>query len=285
MSEVLVRFVRDDGKEFIIDGDTWKIPEDGLDGFDFLDNDISTENNAQGDGSYQTGARIPEKDRTVKFELMNSNLNDLMRQLVRSFFNVKRTFKCYLTYGGQTKWCEGSIYQPSAPTANIYDRLEVSITLLCPAPYMYSNDDFAQNIASIIPIFEFTLEIPDDGIEFDTFAFAKEVELDNDGDFETYCKAVMIAKGNVTNPVLKKDDKYVKLLDTLQSGDVLIIDLVSSPAKITKNGENIIRLVDRTSSFTDMKFDVGNNTIGYDADNGSNLLDVTIYFNKRYAGV
>lgn len=282
---VLVKFIRDDGKEFVIDGDTWKIPEDGLDGFDFLDNDISTENNAQTDGSYKTGSRIPEKDRTVKFELMDSKLNDSMRQIVRSFFNVKRTFKCFLTYGGVTRWCEGEIYSLSNPTKNIYDRLEVSVTLLCPIPFMYSDDDFAENIAGIIPMLEFDLDITEEGVEFDTFAFAQEVEIDNDGDFDTFCKAVMVAHGEVTNPILKKDDKYIKLLDTLQADDVVEIDLVSMPPKVKKNGENIVRLVDRTSSFTDMKFDVGLNTIGYDADNGSNLLDVTIYFNKRYAGV
>ena len=282
---VNVRFIRDDGKQFIIDGTTWKIPEDGLDGFDFVENEISTENNAQGDGSFLSGTRLPKKDRTIKFELMNANLNDPMRQLVRSFFNVKRTLKCYVTYGGETKWCEGVLYTPSNPTKNIYDRLEVSVTILCPMPYLYSNDNFAKNIASIIPMFEFDLEIPEEGIEFDSFAYAKEVELDNDGDFDTYCKAVFVAKGEVVNPVLKKDDKYIRLLDTLEEGDVLIIDLESQPSKVTKNGENIIRLVDRTSNFEDMKFEVGLNTIGYDADNGSNLVDVTIYFNKRYAGM
>lgn len=282
---VSVKFVRDDKKEFVIDGETWAIPSDGLIGFDFLENEISTENNAQDDGSYVTGTRIPQKDRTIKFMLLNPNLNDPMRQLVRSFFNVKHTFKCFVTYAGNTRWCEGRLYSLSNPTKNIYERLEVSVTLLCSMPFMFSKDDFAQNIASIVPKLEFDLVIPEEGVEFDSFAFAKEVELENDGDVETYCKAVMVAIGDVVNPELIKDDKFTKINDTLKKDDVLIIDFVPKPCKITKNGENVMRLVDRNSSFNDMKFDVGTNTIGYDADTGSNLLDVTIYFNKRYVGM
>lgn len=282
---VKVKFVRDDFKEFVIDGDTWDIPCDGLIGFDFLENEISTENNAQGDGSYLTGTRIPQKDRTVNFMLLNPNLNEPMRQLVRSFFNVKHMFKCYVTYNNITKWCEGRLYSLSNPTKNIYERLEVSVTLLCSMPFMLSNDDFAKNIASITPNLEFDLVIPSDGVVFDSFAFAKEVKLENDGDVETYCKAVIVARGQVTNPKLIKDDKFTKINDTLEKGDVIIIDFVQKPCKITKNGKNIIRLVDRNSSFNDMKFDVGTNTIGYDADSGNNLMDVTIYYNKRYVGI
>lgn len=283
---VKVKFIRDDNAEFVIDNSLWKIPSDGLTGFDFTGIAITTENNAISDGSYLTSKRIPEKDRTIKAILQNKSMNKTMRQIVRGFFNMKHTFSVYITYQGITRWCKGELYSVSLPTDNIYNRLKLDVTILSPMPFMLSEDNYAQNIALIEPLFEFPYNKKIGELwEFSRFKFANSVELINDGDVETYCKAVMTAKGSVTNPKLIKGDKFIKILDTLETGDVVIIDLENQPVSITKNGVNIIGKTDRTSSFNDMVFNVGSNMIGYDADDGSNMLDVTIYFNKRYLGI
>ena len=103
--------------------------------------------------------------------------------------------------------------------------------------------------------------------------------------FETYAKIVITASGNVTNPVIKKDDKFIKIIDTLAQGDVVIIDLTGRKPIVEKNGTNIIGRTDKQSSFKDMAFAIGSNTISFDADYGSNLMDVTIYYNQRYGGM
>ena len=41
----------------------------------------------------------------------------------------------------------------------------------------------------------------------------------------------------------------------------------------------------RTSAFDDMALVVGTSRVGYDADNGSNLMNVTLYYNKLYAAI
>ena len=58
-----VRIVREDNKEFKIDGSDWKLLE--LDGFGAFENDISTVDKAIGDGSIITSDRIAEKDQTL----------------------------------------------------------------------------------------------------------------------------------------------------------------------------------------------------------------------------
>lgn len=209
-----------------------------------------------------------------------------MRQIVRGFFNMKHKFSVYITYQGVTRWCKGELYAVSLPTVKENGKLTLEVTMLCTMPFMLSEDNYAQNIALIEPKFDFPYNKElNEQWEFSSYKFANKVELINDGDVETFCKAVITVKGNVTNPSLIKDDKYIRILDVLESGDVIIIDLEKQPVSITKNGENVIGKTDRTSSFNEMKFNVGTNMIGYDADDGSNMLDVTIYFNKRYLGI
>ncbi len=283
---VTCRVVRDDGKEFLIDDVTWRIPSDGLEGWDYVTPDVQTESNVSGDGSYFTSERISERDRTVTAILTNRNLNEIMRDVVRSFFGVKRTFKVYLTYQGVTRWCEGKLIAYSLPTGNVYDFLKLTFTILCPQPYLKSVDEFAQNIGGVIPLFEFPfISDIEKGFEFSEYSFAKEVTFDNKGDVDTYMKIVMESRGDVTNPQIKKDGYFIKILDTMAKGDVIIIDLVSKPQTVTKNGFNIIGRTDRNSSFENMKLEIGTNTVSYTADVGENVLDVTIYRNLLYGGM
>lgn len=283
---VTCRVVRDDGKEFLIDDVTWRIPSDGLEGWDYVTPDVQTESNVFGDGSYVTSERISERDRTVTAMLTNRNLNEIMRDVVRTFFGVKRTFKVYLTYQGVTRWCEGKLIAYSLPTANVYDFLKLTFTILCPQPYLMSVDEFAQNIGEVIPLFTFPYISPvDTGFAFGEYKFAKEVSFENEGDVETYMRIVMVANGDVTNPKIEKDGYFIKILDTMVQGDVIEIDLVSKPPTVKKNGVNIIGRTDRNSSFENMKLQIGSNTVSYTADVGENVLDVTIYRNLLYGGM
>lgn len=283
---VTVKVIRDDNKEFIIDNFLWKVTSDGLDGWDMTGFSVNTENKAFGDGSFFMADRVPEKDRTIKAVLTNKNLSSTMRQLTRNFFAQKHTYKIYLTYQNVTKWCEGRLIAFSLPTKNIHENLILQFTILCPQPFLLSVDDFSKNIAEINPKFGFPyVSLVGKSFIFSEYKFAKEVFVENDGDVETFIKVVIKAKGDVTNPVINKDEKFIKLLDKLKFGDVVVIDLTQEPAKITKNGLNIIRLTDRKSSLTDIKLFVGTNAISFNAESGSNNMDVIIYYNKRYAGI
>ena len=143
---VTVKFIRDDGKEFLIDNVTWKIPSDGLVGFDSVPHEIKTQANAQMDGSKTQSKRVAEKDRTVKAVLVNRNLNSTMREIVQRFFGVKRDFKVFVNYNGNEKYCEGSLYAFSMPTENIYGFITMEVTILSPQPYLLSVDEFGKNI-------------------------------------------------------------------------------------------------------------------------------------------
>lgn len=286
MAKVLVRFVRSDGREFTINDNHWKIPSDGLEGFGSFDNAISIVDNATGDGGVVTSHRVSQKDRTIRATSRNVNLAEILRDEATSFFNPKMTYKVYLTYMGRTRWAEGRIEKFSLSTGNIYQPMTLMVTLLFADPYLKSYEDFGKDIASITPMAGFPYLCPvGQGAPTGVFNFASTVNLSNDGDVEAYCKVVMTAKGEVTNPKIIINGHYVRVMDVMSEGDVIIMDFAANPPTVRKNGVNYIGRCDRTSEFDQMGLLVGTSTLQYDADNGSNLLSVSVYYNKLYSAM
>lgn len=287
---VSIRIIRSDRKEFCIDGNNWKIPSDGLEGFGAFENDISAVDNAVGDGGIIVSDRIPQKDRTIVAKTTNPLLKDILRREALSFFNAKHTFSIYITYLGITRWCEGKIYKFNLPNGNVNRNLTMTVTFLCPNPFFKSFDNFGKNIASVVGMCAFphlcgiTKGTPQ-GITGGRFNFAQLIVLENDGDVETFCQAVFQAKGEVVNPKLSINGHYVRVIDNMVDGDVIIIDFTSNPPTVEKNGVNYIGHCDRTSAFDDMALVLGDSEVAFDADSGSNLLDVSIYYNKLYSAI
>lgn len=285
--KVKIKIVRSDNKEFHINGNDWKLME--LEGFGEFENDINVVDKAVGDGGIITSSRIGIKDRTIVAKSLNKHLNDVLRREAGSFFNPKLTYKVYLTYMGITRWAEGALYKFHLPNGNIYRTMTLTVTFLFSDPYLKSEEDYGKDIAAMTPMigFPYICNISEGrpyGITGGIYNFAREIVLDNDGAIETYCRAVFVAKGNVTNPMLIiGDDNYVKVLDTMVEGDVIEMDFIKAPPTVKKNGVNIIGKCDRTSSFDTMILKRGDTMVKYDADDGSNLLQVSIYYNKLYA--
>lgn len=284
--EVKVRIVRSDNKEFLLNNNDWKIPSNGLEGFGMFENDITVTANAVGDGGVVSSDRLAEKDRTIVAKSRNPLLNDVLRRHAISFFGPKYDYKVYVTYMGETRWFEGKIYKFSLPSENVNKNMTLTVTFLCPDPYLRSNEDFGQNIAAVIPMIAFPyLCAVNVGITGGRFSFAKQVFLDNDGDVDAFCKAIIKATGEVTNPALYVDDGYVRIIDSMAEGDVIEIDFTKQPPTVKKNGVNCIGRCDRTSTFDEMALKVGGSNVSYSADDGDMNLEVSIYYNKLYAAI
>ena len=286
MAKVLVKLVRSDGREFTINDNHWKIPSNGLEGFGSFDNDISIVDNAIGDGGIITSYRVSQKDRTIRAISRNINLTEILRDEATAFFNPKMTYKVYLTYIGRTRWAEGRIEKFSLSTGNIYQPMELSVTFLFADPYLRSYEDFGKDIASIAPLAGFPyLCTVAQGSPTGVFNFASTVNLSNDGDVEAYCKVVITASGPVTNPKIIINGHYVRVLDEMVADDVIIMDFAANPPTVRKNGTNYIGRCDRTSEFDQMGLSIGDSALQYDADYGTNLLSVSVYYNKLYSAM
>lgn len=285
---VKVKFIRDDLKEFLIDNEYWKIPsKEGLQNFGYFENDITLIANAVTDGSMIAAHRMGQIDRTICFYNQKPRVNNQVdRAELLTFFTANHKYKVYVTYLGVTRWFEGMIYKCEIPTQNINWRLDVTLTFICPDPYLKSNDNFGKDIANIKPMCAFPyLSSIEKGFTTGAYEFSRNVTLNNNGDSSAPFVAEFKALGTVTNPKLLLDGYFVRVLDVMQENDIITMDFAAMPPTIKKNGVNYIGHCDRKSQFDKMRLEIGDNTISFDADNGSNYLSVSIYFNKLYCGI
>lgn len=285
MDDVKIEIIRNDGKKFLIDNTDWHIPSsDGLQGFGELENEISKNENAIGDGTMIQSFRTGSKDRTIVFHnRFPRKTNQTLRNQVIEFFNPSRSYKIYVTYMGKTRWCEGIIYKIDVPTLNINWRIDVSVTFLCPDQYMRSYDDFGRDIATVYPMeaFPYLCDMESGRITGE-FAFNQFVVLNNDGYTKTKFKAVFKAHGVVKNPKIIIGKYYVRVITTMVANDIIEMDFTQAPPTIKMNGKNCIGLCDKKSSFNKMYLDVGDTEVSFDADEGTNMVSVSLYYNKLY---
>lgn len=278
---VIARFIRDDGEELIVDETDWGALT--INGADAASYEIFTEKKAVGDGDYVTGSRVKSRNLEIAADVMNPINNDTLRHHAVSFFNPKHRFRIYLTYMGITRFIDGLLSAFQCPAQYIHTKQKFSCFFICSDPFFNDVDDFGQDIASETPRWGFPyMDHPTYKTLISVYNFERVVRFAYDGDVPTYFRAKITADGEVINPKLIKDNSFVRLLDTLQAGDIVEIDF--EQATITKNGENVLAKVDRASDFTVM-MTPGDNTISFNADVGENVMHVRLFYNKKYLGV
>ncbi len=283
---MMINFIRDDGQKFTLGGSrsdsaAWGITK--VEGLGNAEYEISTEKNAVGDGDTITGCRLPARHIDLTANVKDVKNNRMEREKALTFFNPKYGFKMSVTRGGVSRWIPTRIEKRQCPDASPSNHVQLELALLCTDPLFYSADDFGKNIAAVTPGFGFPYISPiGKGFNVGIYNFAKLVEVENTGDAETYFTIRIEAFGDVENPKVVKDAAYIRLIDTLQAGDVVEVDMVAN--KIRKNGQNCIGKTDRTSSFSGMVLDVGDSIISFTADNGDTNMRVILYYYLRYTG-
>ncbi|MCM1295669.1 MAG: phage tail family protein [Muribaculaceae bacterium] len=282
IEDVAARFVRDDGLEFIVDETDWGLT--GIEGADAPDYEIFTQKNAVTDGSVVTGSHVGERDLQLSAAVMDASKNDQMRARVLAFFNPKYTYKIYLTYMGAIRWIQGRLKALKAPSGYIYTPQSFSAYFLCEKAYWQSVDDFGQDIAAVTPKWGWPyMDHPLYGRLADLSNFAREVVFEYDGDVPAAPTIILTADGEVTDPAILCQGSCIRIFDTMMTGDEIII--MTHPARVTKNGQNILNHVDRTSDFAGMRMQPGKNKVRYEAGHGDNNLHVVLRYNKQYLGV
>lgn len=284
---VLIKLIRSDQKTFVLGTGAWRILSKGLQGIDFPNFSVYSDKNGVGDGALLSGKRIDDRDIQIKCRSVDPKSNQVIRETTLAFFSPKYTYKIYITYQGITKWIEGELQGFSCPSENIYRPMELTVKFYCKDPLLKSVDDFGKDIASIkggfgFPYIECVTEkvIP---CYASIYSYNHEVNINNDGDATTYPRVTINFTGSTLNPKIYKDDYYVRILGTFSEGDIVEIDFENCTIK--KNGTNWIQHIDRSSTFTQMGLELGDNKMGFAADDGDGNMAVYVYYNKLYLGL
>ena len=164
------------------------------------------------------------------------------------------------------------------------------IQLFCPNPFWSDIDELKEEVALWEGAFEFPLEIPEDtGIEMGYRVSNLIMNVVNDGDVECGMTIEFLCTGTVKNPSLFNvyTREFIKVNQTFIAGDKLSIttQFANKRIELTRGGTttNILHYMDINSTF--LQLDVGDNVFRYDADEGIDNLEVSIYYKPQYLGV
>lgn len=297
-SQVVIDIERSDGQRFKVgSGTDWKLPSDAIKNWNNMDFAVTTSPNVIRDGSTLVSKRVNEIDRsfTAVYKGKDS-ANERARAI--SFFNPKFSYKAHITYMGRTRWCEGEQIGFTPSTFNVYQSPEIAWTMLCADPYMRSesgnDNEFGDSVPCFgLPFVSHRRETLPDGTKYPVGFIASKLIFDgknsvfNAGDVATWYRVHIDADGELINPCIDKDGKFVRVMCSLKAGDSLVIDFESTPPKVLLNGNNVINLTSRDSSFTGMEMQTGNNVFHFSVDNAENrgLARVKVIYYSRFLGV
>ncbi|MDD3212304.1 MAG: phage tail family protein [Eubacteriales bacterium] len=282
MSKITLKIVRDDNRTFTVDGSVFGLV--AAEGLDEPGIEVFTQKSALGDGDLVTGQRVSSRTLAFTFKARHPTLNDVLRRAATSFFIASHTYAVHVSRFGAGRYADECRLQSLAVPAEAVGRpITVQCSFLMPEGYFLSVDSFGRNIAGIEGRCGYPYAaLGEYGRLYGLYAYAETVCLQNDGDAEAYCKVVLTAHGTVVNPKFVTADGYVRVIATLNAGDVLVID--GRTKGVTLNGENASTKLDKGSTFSGIVFAPGMNTVGFTADIGANVLDVYVYYNKRFIG-
>lgn len=291
---------RSDGQTFAIDDKPIGLLE--LKGVDAPAMEVFTEKNAVGDGDTVTGSRVAARDITIRAKSRGGIKNAILRARAVVFFDPQFTYDVDISYDGVTRTARDCRLRAVAiPSGSLYQPLDITATFLCPYGYLDGEGGMdGVDLNSITPRLGWPyVSMMKDGVPgkarsglddapgmlFGVYNYDKTVVIHNRGSAPTWVRGVFTAMGpgTVQNPKLIHGDAFVRVLYTMNPGDVVDIDTEKRIVRI--NGVNALNKIDKASSFGSMRVDPGHSVIGFDADTNPDQLSARVYFQIRYLGV
>ena len=264
--------------------------------------EVFTEKNAVGDGDTVTGSRVAARDITIRAKSRGGIKNAILRARAVVFFDPQYTYDVDISYDGVTRTARDCRLRAVAiPSGSLYQPLDITATFLCPYGYLDGEGGMdGVDLNSITPRLGWPyVSMMKDGVPgkarsglddapgmlFGVYNYDKTVVIHNRGSAPTWVRGVFTAMGpgTVQNPKLIHGDAFVRVLYTMNPGDVVDIDTEKRIVRI--NGVNALNKIDKASSFGSMRVDPGYSVIGFDADTNPDQLSARVYFQIRYLGV
>ncbi len=291
---------RSDGQTFAMDDKPIGLLE--LKGVDAPAMEVFTEKNAVGDGDTVTGSRVAARDITIRAKSRGGIKNAILRARAVVFFDPQYTYDVDISYDGVTRTARDCRLRAVAiPSGSLYQPLDITATFLCPYGYLDGEGGMdGVDLNSITPRLGWPyVSMMKDGVPgkarsglddapgmlFGVYNYDKTVVIHNRGSAPTWVRGVFTAMGpgTVQNPKLIHGDAFVRVLYTMNPGDVVDIDTEKRIVRI--NGVNALNKIDKASSFGSMRVDPGYSVIGFDADTNPDQLSARVYFQIRYLGI
>lgn len=218
---------RSDGQTFAMDDRPMGLLE--LEGVDAPAMEVFTEKNAVADGDTVTGSRVAARDITIRSKSRGGIKNAILRARAVVFFDPQYTYDVDISYDGVTRTARDCRLKAVAiPSGSLYQPIEITATFLCPYGYLDGEGGMdGVDLNSITPRLGWPyVSMENAGALFGIYNYDKTVVIHNRGSAPTWVRGVFTAMGpgTVQNPKLIHGDAFVRVLYTMNPGDVVDID-------------------------------------------------------------
>jgi hypothetical protein len=253
-------------------------------GDDYMDVDVSLEDLAAGDGSYEKNVRYEKRtiDIHINSRLYSAAQIDATELLLKSYLDSKAAGVLTIYKNGVERTGYGRIESVKKPRGLKWnERPYVIISFVMPNPW-FLGEQMTNPFYSSSPLFSFPLAFPAGiGVSSGFVISGNDVTFTVAGHDAPGFVLTLTASGAVVNPkVMDSDGNYVIIKETLASGDVAVISTVARDKFTTLNGE--ICRYDKLSDFFALK--IGSNTLTVSADSGVGNLTKSLAWRERYRG-
>lgn len=275
-------------QEVLLTSDSIKLID--IKGISGLNNDINASQSANQVGSTYESSSIEKRDIDIvlRIKATTSEYRGLKRKLLNVFNSVYSGELILKNIDGEKKI---STRVTRAPNFYLDDnKKECEISLVALDPYWKDTNETKTDIATWKGSFSFPLIIPiDTGIKIGYREPSLIVNTNNIGDVKTGMRIEFKALGTVVNPELVniESQDFIKINKTMEAGEVITVttDFSNKKVSINKNGviQNGFNYFDLYSTF--LQLEIGDNLFRYNAQEGIDNLEVTIYHTSRYVGV
>jgi hypothetical protein len=262
-----------------------------VDGLAAIKNIIYTSKGVMQDGVMATGQSLDMRDISIEGSINSTEQEETLkhRQELIKVFNPKLKGTLRYEFGDFIKEIDCKI--EIAPTLPYTDATfkNFLIQLICPNPYWKDAAESKEEIALWKGVFEFDLELFQEGIEMGHREPSLIVNVLNNGHVACGMKIEFKALATVVNPSILNvnTEEYIKINKTMVAGEVLNISTSYGKKKVENvlNGvtSNAFNYIDFQSTF--LQLDPGDNLLRYNADTGIDNLEVSIYYAPQYLGV
>ena len=256
---------------------------EGIEASSYTINTISSEQ----DGAIVTSEKVEPREITITGDIEKNENETKNREKLIRFFNPKSTGIFYITRNDKERKIQYRVSSFNFETNKMYEYIQFTISLESTEdPYFEDAKNKGNNLALISPQFTFPFVSMTNRKKVMGYRVYKQyMPLINDGDKETGLEIIITAKrGQMKNiKFTLNNSDYIKVNQTLNQWDVLVINTNPRKKSVTLNGTNIINKIDRNSTFFSLK--IGKNILKYECEDGATNVDIDVQFYRKFLGV
>lgn len=260
-----------------------------IDGISSVDNTLYTFKGSGQHGETVTGMTLEPRIITVDGQIRDNT--DKARKDMLTIINPLNRGKLIYTDGKITRHILCHVRKsPVIANSGIFPAFQFE--LYCAYPFFLAGSGASQNKINIAfwePLFEFELEIPAEGIEFETRKSELIANVKNTGDTDIGAVFEIRVNGNTANPKIINvlTEEYIEVEDMeLLSGDIVRINTIERQERAVlirnRTETDITNHVSLSSEWLQLRR--GDNVLTYTATVRDNI-DITIYYDNAYLGV